>query len=115
MKTTSCCNTVVRKVCSVDAKLSGDPWIHFCKGGFEFPHFLNYRNVLFKNNRRNSLIRMTLKLPVGYPRTKREFILIKFKSCQVLVLVCIRSCLTSVMGNKFLNIGYLSFGHAIFT
>jgi hypothetical protein len=109
-KTASCCNTVVRKVCSVDAKLPGDPWIHLCKDGFDVSLFFNYRNnVLLKNNRRNSLIPMTLRLPVGYPRTKRQFILIKFKACQVslhVLLVCIRSYLKSVMENTFLNIGY---------
>jgi len=62
---------------------------------------------LFKNNHGNSLIRMTLRLPVSYPRTKRNFILIMVKSYQLLshiLLACIRSYLNSVMGNKFLNI-----------
>jgi hypothetical protein len=48
-----------------------------------------------------------LRLPVGYPRTKRQFISVMFKSCQVLLhmlLVCIRSYLKSFMRNKFLNI-----------
>ena len=62
---------------------------------------------MFKNNRRNSLIQRTLRLPVRYPRTKRQFILIMVESCKVLLhmlLVCIRSYLKSVMGNRFLNI-----------
>ena len=62
---------------------------------------------MYQNNRRSSSIQRTLRLPVGYPQTKRQFILIMVKSCQVLLhtlLVCIRSYLNSVMGNKFLNI-----------